>query len=50
LKIKYVRGLIERYEKEELSRTIIEDMLGIGKTRFFEIVKGYRQNKEYKIG
>jgi len=39
-----VQDLIERYLKEEIERKYIQQILGIGKTRFFALVKAYRTN------
>jgi 23S rRNA pseudoU1915 N3-methylase RlmH len=39
-----VKKLIERYLKKEIERKYIQQILGIGKTRFFALVKDYRKN------
>lgn len=38
--------LLSSYENGNLSRSDIQDVLGIGKTRFFEILKQYRSNPD----
>jgi hypothetical protein len=45
-----VKELIERYLKKEIDRRYIQEVLGIGKTRFFALVKDYRTNaNEFSI-
>jgi hypothetical protein len=45
-----VKELIERYLKEEIERRYIQEVLGVGKTRFFALVKEYRTNaKDFSI-
>ena len=45
-----VKELIERYLKNEIERKYIQEVLGIGKTRFFALIKEYRENpKEFSI-
>ena len=39
-----VRELIERYLKKEIESRYIQELLGIGKTRFFALVNTYRQS------
>ena len=39
-----VKELIERYLKREIERSYIQEVLGIGKTRFFTLIKAYRHN------
>lgn len=39
-----VKELIQRYLKKEIERKYIQQILGIGKTRFFALVKEYRKN------
>ena len=41
-----VKKLIERYLKKEIERNYVQQILGIGKTRFFAIVKEYRKNPD----
>ena len=45
-----VKELIERYLKNEIERKYIQEVLGIGKTRFFALIKEYRKNpNEFSI-
>jgi len=45
-----VKELIERYLKNEIERKYIQQVLGIGKTRFFALIKEYRKNpNEFSI-
>ncbi|NIS61729.1 MAG: hypothetical protein GTO13_13825 [Proteobacteria bacterium] len=37
-----VRELIERYLRKEIERRYIQEVLGIGKTRFFALINAYR--------
>jgi len=37
-----VKELVERYLRKEIERKYIQEALGIGKTRFFALVKEYR--------
>jgi hypothetical protein len=39
-----VKELIERYLSKEIERGYIQEILGIGKTRFFALVNAYRHN------
>jgi hypothetical protein len=41
-----VKALIERYLKNEIERHYLQEILGISKTRFFALVKSYRENPE----
>lgn len=41
-----VKELIERYLKKEIERNYIQEILGIGKTRFFALVNACRNNPE----
>jgi hypothetical protein len=41
-----VKALIERYLEKEIERHYIEEVLAIGKTRFFALVKSYRENPD----
>jgi hypothetical protein len=41
-----IKDLIERYVNKELERVYIQKILGIGKTRFFALVKKYRANPQ----
>jgi seryl-tRNA synthetase len=40
--LEQVKVLLSSYENGNLSRSDIQEVLGIGKTRFFEILKRYR--------
>jgi transposase len=40
--VEQVKLLLQRYTEGELSRAEIEEVLGIGKTRFFGLLKAYR--------
>jgi hypothetical protein len=39
-----VKELLERYLRNKLERTYIQEILGIGRRRFFTLVKEYREN------
>jgi hypothetical protein len=39
-----VKELIERYLNKEIERRYIQEVLGIGKTRFFALINAYRHN------
>jgi hypothetical protein len=39
-----IKSLIESYQKKEIELSYILSILGIGRSRFFEILKSYRQN------
>lgn len=39
-----VKDLMKRYEAGEISRANIETILGISQTRFFALVKSYKDN------
>jgi transposase len=41
--VEQVKLLLQRYTEGELSRAEIEEVLGVGKTRFFALLKAYRQ-------
>ena len=41
-----IKVFLQSYEKGHLSRDQIEKTLGIGKTRFFALLKGFRENPE----
>lgn len=46
-----VRVLLQSYGQGKLSRVGIQELLDIGKTRFFALMKSYRQNPEaFSIG
>ena len=44
--LEQVNVLLSSYENGNLSRSDIQDVLGIGKTRFFQILKEYRTNPD----
>jgi len=45
-----VRELIDRFLRKEIERKYIQEVLGIGKTRFFSLIKVYCQNpNEFSI-
>ena len=39
-----VKELIERYLRKEIPRDYIQEILGIGKTRFFALVSRFRED------
>ena len=39
-----VKELIEKYLRKEVGRRYLQEILGINKTRFFALVKAYRNN------
>ena len=41
-----VKNLFERYLKKEIERRYIQEILGVGKARFFSLLKGFRRNSE----
>lgn len=41
-----VKELLNKYLKKEIERKYIQQILGIGKSRFFEIIQTYRNNPE----
>ncbi len=41
-----VKELIERYLKKEIESKYIQQILGIGRARFFALVKDYRTNPD----
>jgi hypothetical protein len=41
-----VKELIDRYLRKEIERKYIQEVLSIGKTRFFSLIKAYRQNPD----
>ena len=44
--LEQVKVLLSSYENGNLSRSNLQEVLGIGKTRFFEILKQYRTNPD----
>ena len=41
-----VKELLTKYLKNEVERKYMQQMLGIGKSRFFELLQAYRANPE----
>ena len=41
-----VKELIDRYLRKEIERKYIQEVLGIGKIRFFALIKAYRENPD----
>ena len=41
-----VKELLERYSKREIERKYIQEILGIGKSRFFMLLKQYQENPQ----
>ena len=41
-----VKLLLQRYCEGVLDRTTVEEVLGVGKTRLFALLKQYRRNPE----
>ena len=41
-----VKALLEKYMKKEVERKYIEEILGIKKRRFFELLKSYKDNPD----
>ncbi len=39
-----VKELIEKYLRKEITRSYLQEILGIGKTRFFALVKAYHRD------
>lgn len=44
--VEQVKLLMQRYTEGELSRAEIREVMGVGKTRFFALLKAYRQSPE----
>jgi transposase len=44
--VEQVKLLLQRYREGELSRTEIEEVMGVGKTRFFALLKEYRHDPQ----
>jgi len=40
------RELLGKYVKGEIERKYLQEIMGIGKSRFFTLVKEYRENSE----
>lgn len=43
---KQVKALLEKYIKTDIERKYIEEILGIKKRRFFELLKSYKENPD----
>ncbi|MDP3014750.1 MAG: hypothetical protein Q8M92_10935, partial [Candidatus Subteraquimicrobiales bacterium] len=41
-----VKEIMERYLKKEIERRYLQEILGIGQTRFFALIKKYRENPD----
>lgn len=41
-----IKDLIDRYLRKEIKRTYIQEILGIGQTRFFALIKSYKQDPD----
>lgn len=41
-----VKDLLSRYLNKEIERNYIQEILGVGKARFFELIKSYRENPQ----
>ena len=41
-----VKELVGHYLNKEIKRKFLKEILGIGKTRFFELVKNYSEKKD----
>jgi hypothetical protein len=44
--VEQVKLLLKRYTEGELSRAELEEVMGVGKTHFFALLKAYRHNPE----
>src|SRR5665647_1025196 len=46
-----VKELVSRCLNKEIKRKFAQEILGIGKTRFFELIKNYNENKDgFSVG
>mgnify|MGYP003394102503 CR=1 FL=1 len=41
-----VKEILQRYLRHEIERSYVQEMLGIGKTRLFALIKSYRHNPD----
>ncbi len=41
-----VKELLERYSKNEIERIYIQEIRGIGRRRFFMLLKEYKENSQ----
>ncbi len=39
-----IKELLDRYRRKEIERKYLQEILGIGRRRFFEILKQYKEN------
>ena len=46
LSVEQVKLLLQRYTEGELSRVKLEEVMGVGKTRFFALLKAYRRDRK----
>ena len=44
--VEQIKLLMQRYTEGEISRAEIREVMGVGKTRFFALLKAYRQSPE----
>lgn len=44
--VEQVKLLLQRYTEGELSRVELEEVMGVGKTRFFALLKAYRHDRK----
>lgn len=44
--VEQIKLLLQRYTEGELSRAELEEVMGVGKTRFFSLLKAYRHDQE----
>jgi transposase len=44
--VEQVKLLLQRYTEGELSRAELEEVMGVGKTRFFALLKAYRHDRK----
>lgn len=45
-----IKELLQKYLNKEVERKYIQEILGIGKSRFFEIIQSYRNNpKDFSV-
>ena len=41
-----VKEILQRYLRQEIERSYVQEILGIGKTRLFALIKAYRENPD----
>ena len=44
-----VKKLLQKYLNKEVERKYLQEILGVGKSRFFELVQSYRDNPRYPV-